>query len=194
MPPVRNNTRIQQKTRFPVKLYRKEAIWQRGERIINNWSAVLVLITATASKYQDRVKDHPRRVAPTMPGTDDTTQSGTPCSAGWLANKLLKGHPLQVTSEYYGKNECPVSRCPVGSYISCTYIAYLSRTKKREKRNTSISSRRAVATHSRCSFSFFFFIFLFSFFVPFFHLRKNVVTLTSRRGSCLSRTQRIKRS
>ncbi|KOX80472.1 hypothetical protein WN51_12955 [Melipona quadrifasciata] len=63
---------------------------------------ILVLITATASKYQDRVKDHPRRVAPTMPGTDDTTQSGTPCSAGWLANKLLKGHPLQVTSEYYG--------------------------------------------------------------------------------------------
>ena len=133
IPPVRNNTRIQQKTRFPVKLYRKEAIWQRGERIINNWSAVLVLITATASKYQDRVKDHPRRVAPTMPGTDDTTQSGTPCSAGWLANKLLKGHPLQVTSEYYGKNECPVSRCPVGSYISCTYIAYLSRQKKEKK-------------------------------------------------------------
>jgi hypothetical protein len=59
---------------------------------VNNRFAVPVLITATASKYSSaRVKDHPRRVVPTLRGTDDTTQSGElPSSAGELANKLLK--------------------------------------------------------------------------------------------------------
>lgn len=137
------------------------------DRIVNNWSAVLT--TATASKVPRIVSRTTRgERCPSLPrqwrGQTTRHNQGTPCSASSLANKLLKGHPLQVTSEYYGKNECPVSR-RVRTFHACIFV---ERKKKRDNDNekSPISSRdyaifARTPLLSSLSFSFLFLFFPF---------------------------------
>ena len=174
------------------------------DRIINNWSAVAVLTTATASKVPRIVSRTTRgercpvsSLSPPRQWRGQTTRhnQGTPCSASSLANKLLKGHPLQVTSEYYGKNECPVSRRVHTFHVCASSVERKGeREREREQNNnnnnekSSISSRD-YAIFARSSFPFFFFSLFFSSPPPFLsHPWKNVYQPWHYLGSLVSWT------